>query len=83
MTHQHFKSLSQDKKYRNLLLNGVCLASRDTEEHCILLFQLHDFYVEIYFDSNCDEILYSRSFQNTEELNPFLEHIDISHLTDK
>jgi hypothetical protein len=80
MKHQHFKVLSQDKKYRNLLLNGVCLASRDTEEHCVLLFQLSDFYVEIYFDKNCDEIMHCKSFQDTDELTPYIEHIDISHL---
>jgi hypothetical protein len=80
MTHQHFKSLSKKKKYRNLLLNGVCLASRDTEENCILLFQLGDFYVEIYFDKNCDEIIHSRSFKEIDELNPYLERIDISNI---
>jgi hypothetical protein len=81
MTLHHFKALTQDKQYRNLLLNGVCLASRDTEENCILLFQLDNFYVEVYFDKNCDEIIYSRSFQDTDELYPYIDHIDISHIT--
>lgn len=61
-------------------MNGACLASRDTADHCILLFQLSAFYVEIYFDKNCDEIEHSRSFQNTDELTPYLEKIDIPHL---
>lgn len=80
MTHQHFKTLSQDKKFRNLLVNGVCLASRDTEDNCILLFQLNDFYVEIYFDKQCDEIVHCRTFQDIDELTPYIEQIDISHL---
>jgi hypothetical protein len=78
MTLQQFNTLTQDKQYQSLIMNGVCLASRDIEEHCILLFQLNNFYVEIYFDKNCDEITYSRSFINTDELYPYLEKIDIS-----
>jgi hypothetical protein len=80
MTLQQFKALSQDRQYRNLLLNGVCITSRDTEDNCILLFQLNGFYVEIYFDKNCDEIIDSRSFKETDELYPYLKNIDISEI---
>jgi hypothetical protein len=80
MTHQHFTTLSQDKQYRNLLMNGVCIAHRDIEDHCVLLFQINNFYVEIFFDQNCDEIIQCRSFQNLEELDPYLNQINISHL---
>jgi hypothetical protein len=73
MTLYHFKALSLDKQYRSLLLNSVCLASRDTEEHYIQLFQLDDFYVEVYFEKNCEKIIRSRSFQDTNELYPYLE----------
>jgi hypothetical protein len=78
MTLQHFRTLSQDKQFRKLLLNGVFLTSRDTDENCILLFQLGNFYVEIFFNRECEEIIYSRSFKNTDKLEPYLEQIDIS-----
>jgi hypothetical protein len=61
-------------------LNGVCISHRDTEDHCVLLFQLDDFYVEVYFDQNCDEIIQCRSFQDPEVLDPYLDQINISHL---
>jgi hypothetical protein len=80
MTLQHFQILSQDYKYRDLLLKGEFLMSRDTEKECTLLFQLEEFYVEIYFDQECNKILSSRSFQDTDELSPYLEMIDISAL---
>jgi hypothetical protein len=80
MTLQHFQVLSQNNQHRNLLLNGEFIMSRDTEKGCILLFQLDEFYVEICFDQDCNKILFSRSFQDTDELYPYLEKIDISAL---
>jgi hypothetical protein len=78
MTLQQFKSLSEHEQYRNLLINGICLTSRDTADCCMLLFQINDFYIEVYFDMNCDEITGSRSFNNIDELHPYLEKIDIT-----
>lgn len=78
MTLQHFNSLNQHIQYRNLLLNGVCLTDRHMEDTCVLLFQLDQFYIEVFFDKHSDEILKSRSFENTEELLPYLGRIQIS-----
>lgn len=78
MTLQHFNTLSQHIQHRNLLLNGVCLADRHTEDACALLFQLHNFYVEIFFTREGDEILHSRCFEDTEELTPYLDTVDVS-----
>jgi hypothetical protein len=80
MTQQHFTTLSKEVQHRNLLVNGVCLASRETRDCRISLFQLGDFYVELYLDKDCGIIIYSRSFQNTEELYPYLDQIDIAAL---
>jgi len=49
MTLQHFNTLSQHKKHRKLLVNGVWLADRETEDSTVLLFQLDAFYVKIFF----------------------------------
>ena len=75
MTLQHFNSLNEHKQYRSLLLDGICLKDRYVDDACVLLFQLHDFYVEVYFDRNSDEILQCRSFNSTEELQPYLGQI--------
>jgi hypothetical protein len=78
MTHKHYKTLSQEEKYKNLLSSGLYLISREKEESHVLLFQLYDFYVEVYTDHNCNKVAYIRSFKNTYELYPYLENIDIS-----
>jgi hypothetical protein len=76
MTLQHFNSLNQNIQYRNLLLNGVCLTDRFIEDTCVLLFQLDHFYVEVFFDKHSDEILKSRSFESTDDLQPYLGKIN-------
>jgi hypothetical protein len=73
-------TLCQDKKYRYLLQNGTCIGNRDMEESCILLFQLSDFYVEVYFNKTSGSIIRNRCFQSTDELLPYIEHIDLSNL---
>lgn len=62
----------------NLFLYGVCVATRNIKEHCILLFQLENFYVEIFVSNSSGEVTHCRCFQDTGELQPYLEQIDIS-----
>ena len=78
MTLQHFNTLSQHKLHRKLLLNGVWLADRQTQESTILLFQLDSFYVEVYFTKQGNEIIESNCFYSVDLLNPYLEDIDLS-----
>ena len=80
MTKQQFDILREDKQHKYLLMKGECIGSRETEDNCILLFQLDNFYVEVFFDKYCDDIIYSRTFENTDELQPYLEHINVSGL---
>jgi hypothetical protein len=80
MTLQHFNSLNDHIQYRNLLLNGICLKDRYVDDACVLLFQLDKFYVEVFFDKNSDEILKCRSFESTDDLWPYLEPINTSHI---
>ncbi len=80
MTLQHFTTLSKHKQYRNLIVNAVCVADRCTDDACVLLFQVKGFYVEVFFTKDGDEILSSRNFENTDDLQPYLEQIDIVRL---
>jgi len=72
-----FNILSEDLQYKYLLVNGVCIANRETEDNCILLFQVDDFYIELFFDHHCGQIMSSRSFDDTDELYPYLQQVDI------
>ena len=80
MTLQHFRVLSRDKEYRNLLVNGVCVAERLIGSMQVLLFQLSTIYVEVYFNEEGDEIVYTHSFKNTDELEPYLYNDAITRL---
>lgn len=77
MNLQQFKTLSEEKQHRNLLLNGSCIADREQGSSHVLLFQLHSFYVEVFFNEDGDEVISTRSFEDMEQLQPYLEHIDL------
>lgn len=80
MTLQNFRALTQNKQNKKLLTEGVCVADRRTEEVQALLFQIEGFYVEVFFNGEGDEVLFSRSFEDVAELDPYLQHIDLSEV---
>jgi hypothetical protein len=80
MTLQRFRGLTQNKQNKKLLAEGVCIAERRIDEVHVFLFQIDGFYVEMFFNSEGVEILFSRSFEDIGELEPYLQDIDISRV---
>lgn len=80
MTAQHFRTLNPRKQNRKLLAEGVCIADIKREEVHALLFQVDTFYVEVFFHQDADEVLFVRCFEGTDELEPYLQNIDLSHV---
>ena len=80
MTLQNFRALTQNKQNKKLLTEGVCIAERKTAEVQALLFQIEGFYVEVFFNREGDEVLFSRNFEEVEELTPYLQSIDLSEV---
>jgi hypothetical protein len=80
MTLQHFRALAPHKQNRKLIAEGVCIAERKHEELQALLFQVDNFYVEVYFFPGGDEVLFTRCFEGTKKLEPYLQDIDLSCL---
>ena len=80
MTLQNFRALTQNKQNKKLLTEGVCIADRKTAEIQALLFQIEGFYVEVFFNEQGDEVLFSRSFEDVAELDPYLQGIDLSQV---
>jgi hypothetical protein len=80
MTLQNFRALTQNKQNKKLLTEGVCIADRRTEEVQALLFQIDGFYVEVFFNGEGDEVLFSRNFEDVNELDPYLQSIDLSEM---
>ncbi len=63
-----------------LATEGVFLAERNEGCFRITLYQLDEFYVEIYYHTTRYFYISIRSFEEVSELSPYLQDIDISEI---
>lgn len=63
-----------------LTTEGVLLAERNDGCYRISLYQINDFYVEIYYHKTRFFYICIRSFTDVAELFPYLEDIDITEI---
>jgi hypothetical protein len=75
-----FIALTEDQKRSTVLTKGVAIAKRRLSTHMVFLFQLPEYYVETYCSYQNKEIEEYRVFQNTKQLAPYLDAIEIDHL---
>ncbi|HEX4372251.1 MAG TPA: hypothetical protein VHZ50_03005 [Puia sp.] len=75
-----FDMIDSLEKIELLAEKGVLLSSRTDGCFQISLFQMDSFYVEIYYHISQLCIRLIRCFDETSELNPYLDEIDISDL---
>jgi hypothetical protein len=61
-----------------ILKNGVHIASRPGFFCSIALFQVEDYYVEVFFNKKTKEVGRIKTFHGTDLLQPYLKQIDIS-----
>lgn len=80
MTLRYFQKLSLSGQCRELMEQGTCIGERQYGEAPVLLFQVYQFYVEVYFNPHTGDVACSRCFEDTDELQPYLERIDLSAL---
>jgi len=80
MTVTEFTLLDETSQAKTLLERGIFLTERMYKNFSILLYQIDDFYVEVYHNIRYNVLQGMRSFQDDEALQPFLESIDISCL---
>lgn len=80
MFFNEFKYQDKQKKKQLLFNHGVYLAQRPSGEFIILLFQIDSFYAEVYFDTEEEQIGYIRTFTSVNDLEPYLQQVDISPL---
>ncbi|TMI63724.1 MAG: hypothetical protein E6H07_13220 [Bacteroidetes bacterium] len=79
MTLYQFNMLNKTKQ-AEAVWNGVHIGEREDGPYNILLYQVHSFYVEVYYHRPHNSIIKFRSFSSTTQLAPYLEKIDIMHL---
>jgi hypothetical protein len=80
MTLIRFQSMSQHEQCELTLTKGVQLADRYKEDFTLLLYQFHTFYVELYYHTAINELVWVNSFDSTAELDPYLGYIDLKDL---
>jgi hypothetical protein len=76
MTRSAFDALRQSEQVEVVYNDGVYIGNRQEPGFIIILYQIHDFYVEMFF-FEC-ELLDVKSFRSIDLLDPYLETIDIS-----
>ena len=77
MTLEKFISLDYEGRMQ-ATMKAVCIAGRDENKFMIFLYQLHDFYIEVYYHRKYSYISELLPFDSTDRLEPYLEKIPIS-----
>lgn len=77
MTSDIFNSCSFQQK-TELVLQGTFLADRLTDRYYIKLYNLHQFYVEVFFDDHTHLIVHFRAFENTMFVLPYVSDLKIA-----
>jgi len=75
-----FIALSEDQKRFTVMTHGVAIAKRYLSDQLVFLFQLPEYYVEAYCCCKSKDIMEYRVFQNTKQLAPYLDAIQIDDL---
>jgi hypothetical protein len=81
MTKKYFDSMPSPEKLKMVAEKAVLLLRKTKGCFRITLYQLDSFYVEVCFHATQFLFKRVRSFDDTKELEPYLEKIDISRLS--
>jgi hypothetical protein len=80
MTHRKFSSLTKKQKKTTLLKAGVFLAERKVGFFKAMLYEINNFYVEVFFLKWSKNAIGFRTFTSVKSLQPYLRSIDLSTL---
>lgn len=77
-----FMGLPQELQFEVLHKHGVYVGKRKVDDRSVVLFQLHGFYVEVFYKQYRKIIDRVNTSDNTEILQPYLDQINIRDLKD-
>ena len=80
MTHRKFSSLTKKQKQTTLLKTGVFLAERKVGFLKVMLYEVQNFYVEVFFFQWNKSAIGFRTFTSVDSLQPYLRTIDLASL---
>jgi hypothetical protein len=75
-----FMDLPQELQFNVLHKHGVYVGKRKIAHQTVVLFQLHGFYVEVYYKQYRKIIDHIVTSDSTEILQPYLDQINIRDL---
>lgn len=78
MTAQQFSCCSNTLQFEILRQAGVCLLKRRVDMTQMYLYSIDGFYVEVIQDRFNNDVFSLRSFDDVNQLDPYLMQIDIS-----
>ena len=67
---------------KTILKDSVHVATRPGLFCSIALFQVENYYVEVFYNKKTREVGRIKTFQGTDLLEPYLKHIDVSEIID-
>jgi len=77
-----FIDLPQEFQFDVLHKHGVYVGKRKVEKQTVVLFQLHGFYVEVYYQQYRKTIDRIATSAQTDILQPYLDQINIADFTE-
>ena len=77
-----FRDLPQELQFEALHKHGVYVGKRKVGKQTVVLFQLHGFYVEVYYKQYRKIIEHIVTSDSTDILQPYLDQINIRDLSD-
>jgi hypothetical protein len=80
LTNTEFMDLPQELQFDVLHKHGVYVGKRKIDKQTVVLFQLHGFYVEVYYKYYRKIIDHLVTSGNMDILQPYLEQINIMDL---
>lgn len=78
-----FSDLPPELQFDVLHKHGVYVGKRKIDQKTVVLFQLHGFYVEVYYQQYRKLIDHLITSENTDILHPYLDQINIRDLNDE
>ena len=83
MTNRTYTSITDIERARALCEKGVFLTERTVGYHRLMLYQLHDVYIEVCWHTHFNVAMRVKTFTDTELLEPYLEKISLEDLFDR
>lgn len=75
-----YHQLNEIEQMGMLYCDGIYLGKRRQKNLPVVVYQLFDFYVEIYYRTYRKYIKQIKYFHSLEQLNPYLDQIDLDEL---